>query len=408
MRNNEIKKADLLDKLALTFVLALIVPGIFGSLFNTDVFDSNVRNPYYIHFIELLLLVIIGYLFRNNNWLITDSLATRLVLFWGFWLGLSSLVLGLSFDLPEYIQQQFLPGFLWILIYLFFYVIAKRVPSLEQLFIFYFSSLALFSGVVFIINFQLVNTSNSITPLNTIYYPLLLLPWLIVQRKKSWHFVGMLAIAVLVLFSLKRTAVFAFGASVIAYFYTFQAIKSSLKGRLIIFFGVIIVFAVGIIGFNYFEETTNYALSKRMDREALSEGSGRVDIYKDTVTLIENSTFADGIVGHGSNAVEAKLGISAHNDWLEVLYDYGLGGLIIYALLHLSLIVKTRKLIYNKSIYASAFAVSYMLFFVISLTSHLIIYPTYFIFLTAFWGMINGLTEVVKASSRTLKAENHR
>ena len=68
------------------------------------------------------------------------------------------------------------------------------------------------------------------------------------------------------------------------------------------------------------------------------------------------------------------------------------GGLLLYALLHLCLITKAYRLIRERSLYAPAFAASYMLFFCVSLTSHLILYPTYFIFLTAFWGTIGTQT----------------
>ena len=77
--------------------------------------------------------------------------------------------------------------------------------------------------------------------------------------------------------------------------------------------------------------------------------------------------------------------MSAHNDFLEVMYDFGLVGLLFYVLIHLSLIKWTIRLFRNGSPFAFPVLISYVCFFVMSMVSHLILYPTYFGLLTAFW-----------------------
>jgi O-antigen ligase len=133
---------------------------------------------------------------------------------------------------------------------------------------------------------------------------------------------------------------------------------------------------------------------ERLESMAEDQGSGRLDIYSETIKYIANSTPWQTLMGHGYVSTRDILasGKSAHNDWLEVQFDFGAVGLLLYALLHACLIRKSHSLIRGRSPLAAAFAASYALFFFMSMTSHLIIYPTYYLFLVAFWGMIEGLT----------------
>ena len=139
------------------------------------------------------------------------------------------------------------------------------------------------------------------------------------------------------------------------------------------------------MAFNFIDESNNNAFSKRLDSEKFSEGSGRPEVFNDTIFRIIKSTPIDALIRHGFDTVilESPFGLSAHNDWLETLYDYGIGGFLLYLMLHFSLIKKSFILIRKKSVYAPSFTASYMLFLFKTLTLHLILYPTYFIFLTA-------------------------
>jgi O-antigen ligase len=123
-------------------------------------------------------------------------------------------------------------------------------------------------------------------------------------------------------------------------------------------------------------------------------GSGRSGIYREVLQIQAESDIWNWIIGNGYNTVAQKTSqlLSAHNDWQEVLYDYGLVGLFIYITLHLLLVQKIRSLVQSKNEYAPVLAMSYVMFLLMSLTSHLIIYPTYFLYLVALWGAIFAIT----------------
>ena len=76
--------------------------------------------------------------------------------------------------------------------------------------------------------------------------------------------------------------------------------------------------------------------------------------------------------GHGFDAVEANLGQSAHNEYLEILYDFGIIGFLIFFLIIL-LLIKCYKQSFNRPVFA--FALVSML--VTMMFSHIIIYPTF-------------------------------
>jgi O-antigen ligase len=83
-------------------------------------------------------------------------------------------------------------------------------------------------------------------------------------------------------------------------------------------------------------------------------GSGRTEIWQTVWRKFASSPFSEKLFGHGFHAVAYKvmpLGYSrfAHNSWLEILYDYGMVGLGLIVILVLYFIVKTVKMIREKS-----------------------------------------------------------
>lgn len=99
--------------------------------------------------------------------------------------------------------------------------------------------------------------------------------------------------------------------------------------------------------------------------------------------------------GHGHNSAIIvnrghNIDLSAHNDFLEVLFVTELIGLILYLLLHIYLIKRLFFLKRNKSELFLPYLASYITMFIMSMVSHLILYPTYFTFLATFWGAVEG------------------
>ena len=105
------------------------------------------------------------------------------------------------------------------------------------------------------------------------------------------------------------------------------------------------------------------------------------------------------ILGSGHNAValenyrNSSIDIksrTAHNDFLEILYDYGIIGIILYLTFIISLfnVLKKSKR-YNVQMHQALIA-SLLVFFLLSLYTHLNLYPENYLYLTGIWGFIIG------------------
>ena len=94
--------------------------------------------------------------------------------------------------------------------------------------------------------------------------------------------------------------------------------------------------------------------------------------------------------GHGYDAVIKvhQIGYSAHNDFLEVIYDFGIIAFILYLNLHFKLIGYIIRLFNAKNQLTAPLAVSYVLFLLGSLVAHIYIYIYYMIIFSVFWAFV--------------------
>ena len=129
-------------------------------------------------------------------------------------------------------------------------------------------------------------------------------------------------------------------------------------------------------------------------------GSGRDTIFEFIIYKFSNLNPFEQTFGLGFNGVmnhqwyELKQGvfISAHNDFLEVICDFGYIGSAMYLVLIINVIVNTRRASnYSNQLY-KANVMSIVIFIIISMVSHLFIYPTYFAYLIILWSITSHYT----------------
>lgn len=140
---------------------------------------------------------------------------------------------------------------------------------------------------------------------------------------------------------------------------------------------------VGIIVSGYYiygivSETILY----RFDRLEEDGGSGRDYIYKLIISSVQQSNWQEVLFGHGYQSVRTINNLMlAHNDLLQLLYDFGIIGMCLYLFFLLSMIIlaikKFSKYKSNKTLYA-AFVSSIVLFLILSFLN-CFIYSTMFI-----------------------------
>jgi hypothetical protein len=114
------------------------------------------------------------------------------------------------------------------------------------------------------------------------------------------------------------------------------------------------------------------SLEKRFLSDDLSSQSGRKEIRDDTLELFFNQNLSDISFGGGTfhGVTNLANGTSIHNNFLEVLYDYGVIGLVIFVSLITYLFRKSK---FNKVII--------MVYLLISLSLSPIMNSTFWLFL---------------------------
>ena len=213
----------------------------------------------------------------------------------------------------------------------------------------------------------------------------MMLPWVacVSSTAKRWIMIAIISLCAIT--ALKSSGIIILFISVILLYYSNFIYKKRIQPKTIL---TAIFILVGVFVIFHYKADSISDVSQRFEMMSEDGGSGRDEIYKDVINRYKNGDLTQQLFGRGFDSVRGKdreMSLSAHNDFLEVMYDFGLLGLLLYVLIHFSLIKWTIRLFRTGSQLAFPVFISYICFLVMSLVSHLIIYPTYFGLLIAFW-----------------------
>ena len=232
---------------------------------------------------------------------------------------------------------------------------------------------------------------------NSIYYVIIFLPMLVFLKRPTIKKSLAVVLVILALLSNKRTVFL----SVLAYFltYEFMSRKDISKNKKIIKaigYSALIIFIYFI--WPIITQDLNITVLKELSLANIQAdgGSNRIYIYSVLWKNQLTGSVKHWLIGDGYNAVLlahiCKDGVgggwvSAHNDFLEIIYDYGIVGFVLYISFLVMLIrtgIKMQKMHYE---YASAFMGTVIMVIVMSMTSHLIIYLNYYVIIFMFWAI---------------------
>lgn len=224
---------------------------------------------------------------------------------------------------------------------------------------------------------------------NSIYYILGIVPFVFLTPNIWIRFLGLGFISCAIIISGKSTcliALFFIWLLFIVKFLSKQNIsKSKLITRLVLI--IVFMFAVFKIVSIYIMDGDTASIFTNTWEELISGGNGRADIYSATWEAFVSSPIIKQIFGHGFDSINLVIGIGTHNDFLMVLYNYGLIGFILYLYFWFSLI---KGIIYLKkanSKFLLAYEVSIIVYFFISMASNVLNTQVQFLLLCMFWGL---------------------
>lgn len=230
---------------------------------------------------------------------------------------------------------------------------------------------------------------------NMVYFCLLTFPVLLLTPKKRQRYLLLILATFAAFISMKRSMILAF-----VLFWGLVEVKYMLgKGRKGLAVVVTAVMVIAMYGsFSVADDLTGGHLSERLSGEDVRDGditNGREAIYLVTIEMIKHSSPAHILLGNGHNGVrrDSPLEISAHNEFLEIIYDYGIIILLVYLGLWVYVLREWYFHYRNNTVFFLPYTMSVSIFIVMAIVSQLVLYCSYFLYLVMFWGIVAALKD---------------
>lgn len=332
-----------------------------------------------VTFIAVLLLFV--YTATSNK----GGLFIWLPVFYAFSAFLSTAISGLY--TPDKLPFRFVEIFYWVAVMLLAYYSVLTLNTTKFHVAFVISMLPVLAYMFYVTRDSETAYSENVA-VNPVYFIAYLMPVVLLIRAKLLKSGLLLLIFAVIILSYKRMAFLAFATSLVAYFYFMSKSDSHAKTwrNAAIAFGAVLFTGILAIAFQRLSGAFGLDWSARMSTMVESGGSGRLTIWKDVL-----AAFADDpgywLIGHGHEAVHLTVRKWAHNDFLEVLYNFGLIGLSIYLLFIVKLLLILREMKKLGYRHVGAFAVSLVWLAWGSMFSMLVTMPMWFLGLALFWGI---------------------
>lgn len=332
--------------------------------------------------LAIVVMAIVVMIISKNS---AQTNFTILWYIWCIWLFILFFVFGLRGNgISNILSVTFCP-----MSFIFFYVISLYSDKITQIAFIGFLSLYIITLYLIILNLTTIfevkiGDENSVT--NLIYWSLCTLPILLISKKR-WITPIVIGITfIIVLLTGKRTATIAIALIILVY--TINVMKNRFSIKTIL--GVIVLFIIFIYLVNTYFQNTYIGVIERLSNISEDEGSGRIPLYIDVFKVMENNTFIDWLLGRGYGSILITKHSNAHNDALQMLFEYGIVGLIVYIIMCFYVIRRMLILRGKKSKYYLGYASSVIITVLLGLTSNLFVFYSYFSFLCAFWGIIEA------------------
>lgn len=252
----------------------------------------------------------------------------------------------------------------WPLLFVVIYQLTKKkvfvLPTLKYTSLLWISASAY---VVYILRTQMFND------IYRIYYLIIAIPFFICLNEK-WKYSRLVMISALVILSYKRTG---FMALVIAFGMYFLCDISIQKGKSKKVQKVFFLFILSIISITVlYRYGDSMAVIRRLKRMISDNGSDRFVIWSTLMDHFETEEWIYKLVGNGYKSCYLIMNgefAAAHNDFIEILLDYGLVGLVN----HMIFIVLIGKNVINtikiKAKEASGFTYMFCIWMILMLFS---------------------------------------
>lgn len=179
-----------------------------------------------------------------------------------------------------------------------------------------------------------------------IFSVIIFLPFIYFFRSSLIKFILILLFLFVALDSTKRTAVIIATVSLVLYIVlNFGQLK---RNKLIYIAAIIAVFSLPYIKINLQSNESFEIAFERLQNFDDESNEIRTDVYSRIINEVQEANIFEIFFGHGYNAITKDLfGHPAHNDYLEIIYDYGLVAFILYLIFVLTILFYAIKQVIN-------------------------------------------------------------
>ena len=367
-------KKIILEKIYLLFTILAIGGYSAMSMLTSEhssIYTSEDPIPLKI-LIGILFLLTSCYIIANHNQFKFNRIG-RILLFISLYMAIMRIIsLPLTSGVLSYIYQP-MRDIVIILLFVSSYIIYSKSKELYDFFTTGMIIAMLITAFYYYKNWTFANEIDE-AHLGTSYYTLFLLPTILLSPNKWIKYIAIAITSIVIISSFKRGGLIALVLGLVAYLFVKEVLLEHKITKLILFVIIVIVLFVALI---YIDNAMGNIISQRIHNIQEDGGSGRDRVWATTWNMICQSPPEYLIFGHGYNAVlkDSPLGLSAHNDFLEVLYNYGIICFIPYIFLHIRLIQQIFTAIKSKDYRAMIMAFTCVTFILMSMISHVIVYP---------------------------------
>lgn len=331
------------------------------------------EDPILLKFVVgMLFMTTIGYIVFNTRYIKFDSIG-KILLFLSLYLANSKLLsLPPTVGVLSYLYQPMHMLFI-VILYTLGQIIGSKAKELRDFFTTGMFIALLITAYMYYQNWSFANQFGQ-AHLGTAYYAMFLLMPILLSPNKWIRWISIAITAMVIISSLKRGGVVALAFALVVYLFVKDVLLERKMSKLLLFITLIIIM---LAIFLYIDYSMGNIITRRLMTIGEDGGSGRDRIWATTWQMICQSSFSEMLFGHGYSAVviDSPAGQSAHNDFLEILYDWGISFFIPYIILHFIIIARILNAIRQKEESAPVMAFTYTIFFVLSCISIVILYP---------------------------------
>lgn len=300
------------------------------------ILEGEKQKVYRIDLMIYVYIIFFSVIFFSYEKLSVYSLATNLTnTLWLF-----AFILGRKMNSRDQDISQVVQIFLYITV----------LPLVITAYYFYFTS-----------NILARNITNDALFNVTVYFPLTLIPTTKGKIKYPLRF----AIILLAVLSFKRSSIIAILLAYAGYLLFSRNSKKTKRVFITITLLAVIISTTflnrSILPF-YLDHLLN-----RFSSMAKDDGSGRVYIYQTLAKSFQDANLGKILLGHGYQATIEKVNMLAHNDVLQLLYDFGLIIALLYVVIISKFLLHGLKLWVNRSLLLPSFLATIIMFLVLTM-----------------------------------------